>query len=366
MSRHVSAELLARFQDGDVSDRRAARIRAHLAGCPACTAMLADLGQVTSLLASVGRPAIPADLAWRLDASLAAAVAERLADPAKQTQTAQPGQTAQPVRPSQSALPGQPEQPERPGQLGPPELIPGRPELPERSSRPSPRPGQRQGRWSSPPLLRGLTAAGVVLVLAGGGLTVARLAAHPSVPSSMASSGSASAASPLPRSVGGAPGAGNAAVGSQGQRKSATPIYAQGMPAAWSMPYSRHGISTRITVLASDVDFEKATLARQIGAELQHATAATKPTPPLAPLDQAAPAELGGWSAGTLRACVARVAGDADVKLVDVAWYQGSRAAVIVTSASPKAAVLRVTVVGPACSATTSAVIVSTTIAAQG
>ena len=45
MTRHIGAEDLARYREGDLGSRKSARVRAHLAGCPRCTALQADLAR---------------------------------------------------------------------------------------------------------------------------------------------------------------------------------------------------------------------------------------------------------------------------------------------------------------------------------
>ena len=74
---HLDTDVLAEFRAGLITGRRGARIAAHLAGCARCTALDDELAGVCSLLASVPVPAMPASVAHRLDAVLAAEVAQR-------------------------------------------------------------------------------------------------------------------------------------------------------------------------------------------------------------------------------------------------------------------------------------------------
>ena len=50
MSRHVEAERLSAFRDGDLPERDAAVVRAHLEGCSACAAESAALEAQTQAL----------------------------------------------------------------------------------------------------------------------------------------------------------------------------------------------------------------------------------------------------------------------------------------------------------------------------
>src|SRR5258708_35462998 len=77
MTRHVGAETLARFRQGDLSPRRNARIRAHLGGCARCSDLNEDLAGVTTLLAGAQPPPIPEHLAARIQTALATEAARR-------------------------------------------------------------------------------------------------------------------------------------------------------------------------------------------------------------------------------------------------------------------------------------------------
>jgi hypothetical protein len=74
---HLDTDVLAEFRAGLITGRRGARIAAHLAGCARCAALDDLLAGVCSLLASVPAPAMPDRVAQRLDAVLAAEVAQR-------------------------------------------------------------------------------------------------------------------------------------------------------------------------------------------------------------------------------------------------------------------------------------------------
>jgi hypothetical protein len=74
---HLDPEVLAEFRAGLIAGRRGAALAAHLAECDRCAALDTDLTEVSVLLAAAPPPALPADLANRLDIVLAAEVAQR-------------------------------------------------------------------------------------------------------------------------------------------------------------------------------------------------------------------------------------------------------------------------------------------------
>src|SRR5262249_25078213 len=79
MRGHPDGETIAAFRDDLLPARKAARIAAHLAECPRCAEVDAQLAAVTAALARTPTPPMPASLAARLDAALAAEVAARSA-----------------------------------------------------------------------------------------------------------------------------------------------------------------------------------------------------------------------------------------------------------------------------------------------
>ncbi|MGW2400228.1 zf-HC2 domain-containing protein [Kitasatospora sp. NPDC001664] len=72
---HPDVDLLADLAEGLTDPAPAAELRAHLAGCPECTDTLAALDEVSELLGSLPTEELPADVAGRLDAALAAEAA---------------------------------------------------------------------------------------------------------------------------------------------------------------------------------------------------------------------------------------------------------------------------------------------------
>ena len=77
IKRHVSAEEIARFGEGDVSRRKAARISSHLAGCSRCARVRDDLAMVPALLARTAAPPMPDHLAARIQTALMTESARR-------------------------------------------------------------------------------------------------------------------------------------------------------------------------------------------------------------------------------------------------------------------------------------------------
>jgi hypothetical protein len=74
---HLDTDVLAEFRAGLITGRRGSRIAAHLAGCDRCTAVSEELTGVSALLAAVPVPAMPDQLAQRLDTVLAAEATQR-------------------------------------------------------------------------------------------------------------------------------------------------------------------------------------------------------------------------------------------------------------------------------------------------
>src|SRR5215831_3444596 len=79
MRGHPDGETIAAFRDDLLPARKAARIAAHLAECPRCAEIDAQLAAVTAALARTPTPPMPASLTARLDAVLAAEAAARSA-----------------------------------------------------------------------------------------------------------------------------------------------------------------------------------------------------------------------------------------------------------------------------------------------
>jgi hypothetical protein len=141
MSAHPTPEELADLAEGLLGDDDAHALDAHVAGCPACLAVRADLDDLRALLAADRPGPMPIDLADRLDAALASAASAADLSPTPAVIMQFPG-----------VIP-------RPGS--------------ERGRRAGSAHGQRTGRWYV--RLAG-AAAGLVLVVGGSvlGLQVLR------------------------------------------------------------------------------------------------------------------------------------------------------------------------------------------------
>jgi len=74
---HAGAETLAAFGEGLLSRRKTGRVSAHVARCPHCAALGAQLAEVTALLTRSTAPPMPGALIARIKAALAAEAAAR-------------------------------------------------------------------------------------------------------------------------------------------------------------------------------------------------------------------------------------------------------------------------------------------------
>ena len=308
MRPHVGAKTLARYQQGDLTARRNARIGAHLARCARCRARSEDLAGVTTLLASVHPPPIPQHLTARIQAALANEAAARAARPGEQArpEEARPGE-----KPAAAAAPAS----TGPAGTGP--AANGRHPRQE-----MPRPGRRPRlpRLGPAVTLRALAAAAAVVLLAGGVYGLIRLGAG-----FTSSSSAGSAAAPA------VPGP------------------------------SSQSLSGGITAIRSGTDYTPGNLGSQVAAQLARHGRSPALAGPNSAGPEHSPAAAAGGQAGipgglpgsALAGCVNRIAAGGHVLLVDVARYQGEPATIIVTqpaAGGPE----QIWVVGPGCSASRS------------
>ena len=385
VGRHVDAETLAAFREDLLPRRRARRVAAHLEGCARCGELDARLADVTSVLASTPAPPMPAGLAARIEAALAAEAAAtaqdagasttggaadgrpgRLAEPgtagviAPDAATPGPGAhtpnpiTSRPATPESvtrgAATPGTQgpgipradtpgtatpvpatRGPRGPGGAGPGRGVPGR----QPQARPSrARPPRHRSGHGSRLALRVAAAAAVVVVLGGGGYGLVRLLssspAHPT----------AGAAAPLlaPRENGN-----RAAAGSGAHLARPAPSAVIGFP-----------------VVASGTNYQPGRLASQVSAVITRVGRQRIPARRF--LEGHAPPAFGGMR--NLPACVTRVSGGREPKLVDLARYRGRPAAVIVVPAGGR--LLHVWVVTRDCSGITSGILAQLTLPTAG
>jgi hypothetical protein len=318
MRPHVSAETLARYRQGDLSPGRSARIGAHLNGCARCGELNEDLGGVTTLLASVHPPPIPADLTARIQSALATEAAQiaaqRVAVPAgsKAAAAAAEGWAAGREGPAGAGGPRGRSVPGGPGRRG----LLGR--LPT----------------ASPKFVLSAAAAAVVILGVGTFAIVQSGSTH-----SSGTSASSAAGSPAFRS----------------------PAAARG-PA---LRYSRAGQQASVTPVLADTNFTAGRLSAQVAAAMTRFGSAAGPLS--APMTGSAtrsnaqaqnePAPtFGSRAVAALQGCVNRIAAGDLVVLVEVARFQGSPATIIVTEV-PDITPRQVWVVGPGCSASRSDVL---------
>jgi len=271
MTRHLSAQSLARYAEGLLRRGRAARVRAHLAACPQCTAEQARLSAVSAALREVPAAPLPPAVAARLDAALTAESAHRATQPVA---AAQGNGAPQPVAAGE-------------GNGAPPPARPG-------------------GRWrwlQAPAAVRGLAAAAAVVVLGGAGYGIAQ-AISSSSSSGLGASSSSSAAAREAKPAELAPRAG---------------------------PENAGGSSAAITVIRSGTRYQPGTLGQQAAAVLAaHPRAAQGHSPgPVGPLAR----QASGTAA--VAGCVQRIASGRPVQLVDEGSYRGRQALIIVVQGHP-------------------------------
>ncbi len=298
MRGHADAETLAAFREELLSRRKAARMSAHLAECPRCAGLDAQLTEVTGLLTRSTAPPMPDALTARIEAAIAAEAAARAAttaDGAVAAGTARAGGGAGAgagARDGAAAGAGA-----RDGAAG--------------------GPGQRAGRAARPPApgrarlaLRVAAVTAAVVVVAGGGYGVSQLLSGN--PGSSTTAGSA--AVPAPRT------------NSEAPRMAAGGL--SSAPGAFG-PASVTASGPR--TISSGTNYQPAHLKSQVSAMLvrfgRNATASAAPGP--------APDNPPASSVRQLPACVMHVTGGKRPLLVDIARYQGHPAAIIVVPATP-------------------------------
>jgi hypothetical protein len=344
MRGHPDDETIGAFREDLLPARRAARIAAHLAECPRCAEVDAQLAAVTAALARTPTPPMPASLTARLDAALAAEVAARSAagaspahaDSAEGTAPAGPAAAGPAAAGPAAAGPaGRPAAADRtaslaahahrgpgtgpehtgqgrtgPGHTGPGHTGPGH-TGPRRG-----RPGRRAGRSraGSRLSLRIASVAAAVVVLAGGGYAIARVVSGGQELSTSSSSAAAS--------------------GSAASRPSGSALPPEAAPRA---------PTEGLPLVASGTTYRAGQLPAQVAAVLKR-----HPAP--GHVNAAPPAAAGAAAFPHLAECVSHVAAGQRPRLVDVAHYGSQPAAVIVVPV-PGTATVRVSVVGPGCSA---------------
>jgi putative zinc finger protein len=310
---HIDADTLAAYREGLLSRRRAARVAAHLPGCPQCAATDAQLAGVTTILAASQAPPMPAGLAGRIEAALAAEAASRAAGEASRAAAAGAARGD-----GHRPLSGSPAGVGHDGG-GVPARQPG-------GSRH--RPPRRS--WLTP-RVAAVTAA--VVVIAGGGYGVAQLLSQGTT-----TGGGSSAAS------GSSPARG--AANSGARTGSAANRLAPSATTIRDLNVVRSGTNYQPQQLASQAKAVLGRYGQPQGTGKNHL-----------------PGSFGSTFAN-LPACMRRVSGGHTPQLVDLASYQGQRAAVIMLPTAQHQ--VRVVVVGTGCSGAASDVLDQTVVPGSG
>jgi hypothetical protein len=330
MRGHADAATLAAFREELLSGRKAAQVSAHLAACPRCAALDAQLAEVTTMLHRATAPPMPDALTARIQAALATEAAARATD-APPLAAAAAGAGA-----ATRGAPG------RGGSQGPA----GQDRTREQTGR---RTGWR-GHDRSWLTLRVAAVTAAVAVIAGGGYGVAQLlTGSPTVngTASRAAPGGGAAApnikvkGPVPRMSAGGFNAGSAAgTGAGGSSGTSAPL-----------------------VISSGTNYQPARLAAQASAVLAQLThnahSSARPGPSLAaPQNQAS-------LFPDLQACLIHIGHGQHPLLVDLAKYRGHPALVVVLP-STNGAQQHALVIAPGCTSTTAHVLATATLPRSG
>jgi hypothetical protein len=336
---HADAQQLAAFREGLLPARKAAKIAAHLSSCPRCAEVDAQLAAVTTILARTPAPPMPASLAARLDAALAAEIARApMAASPSDAAAASPAGAAPPAdaasRPAAASPPGAdspvgaaspagaPAPGERAGHRAGPAS--GR-DAAGRRARPSRSP------WRLTPRLA--AAAAAVVLVAGGGYAIARVALAGNSSEQTSSAGSSASRS--------AP---------SGSAAARAPEAAPGAAIRGGLP-----------LVASGTSYQPGQLPAQVGAVLKR-----YPAPEGSPGRPTVASPVSPQSAfPQLNACVSHLAGGQRPRLVDIARY-GTRPAAVIVVPVPSTTTLRVWVVGPGCTGRGGDVIAQSSMPAPG
>src|ERR1700722_2059176 len=329
MIRHVSAERLARFRDGDLSRAAARRVAAHLSAGAMCQGEADALAGLPALLAGTKLPPMPDHLAARIETALVTESAHRAA--------------------------------------GSPAVHPARTRAGRRSGVPrwvvSDEQAQRHRRPSGPARRILATAAAVAVIGGGGYALVSNLGGGTSNTASGASSAGQSrpeagpAAAPAARPTAGGLGSGAEAPGSNGVNGGVRNGAVSPPDFGPAEPYGHGG---RFTPVRTSTNYSAAQLGPQATATL----AQVRSSPAFGGLSggrssaghsASGPSSASAFSAAALArlaGCIGRVAGNQSVLLVNVARFQGGPAVIIVTAPPGSATGTQVWAVAAGCSST--------------
>ena len=351
MRRHVSAEVLALHREGAVSARKAGRITAHLSVCALCSGVDSDLAAVPIVLAATQLPPMPDALAERISMAIASEAAARAsASAAPWTAPAPPDAGVTGVsganagdRSGSGAVAGAGGGPD----AGEPGHIPGRPDLPERSRGRSRR--LRMPNWSSPLVLRGLAAAGAVVVIAGAGLLLAQGQTGSETNAGTGSGGSQRTVHKQsePRPVAG------------------STVHAGIAGGPLSLRYRRNGRFATARALHSEKNYTKQNMTPMVRKAVSSAPPiSTGVTAGTSQPSASPPAEFGGIRLTLLAGCLSKVSAGRTILVADIARYLGRPATIVVLRSSDKARVLQVVVVSVSCSSASPDIIAQLTVPA--
>jgi hypothetical protein len=306
---HADAATLAAFREELLSARKAAQVSAHLAACPRCAALEAQLAEVTTLLNRATAPPMPEALTARIQAALAAEAASRTpaAAPAPEAVPAMAGAAGHDaMRGTNGHRSG--EEPRRTGWRG------------------------HDRSWLA---LRVAAVTAAVAIIAGGGYGVAQLL-----------SGGSSALNGAASRTGAAP---NIKVKGPGPRMSADGLNAA--PASGSS--SSHRSSADIMaplVISSGTNYQPRSLGAQASTVLKQLAPGTHSSPE--PLPAVAPSQDQARLFPHLQACLIHIGKGQRPLLVDLAHYLGHPALIVVLPAT-NGAQPRALAIAPGCTATT-------------
>jgi hypothetical protein len=322
---HADAGTLAAFHEELLSSRKAGRVSAHLAGCPRCAALDAQLAEVTSLLSHTSAPPMPDALTARIEAALAAEVAARAATGSVPAGDVSP--RAVPATAPGIAAPGTDGGPGGHGTAA------------RRAGRPA-----RERSWLA---LRVAAVTAAVAVIAGGGYGLARLLS-PARPAATSAVGGAAvpgirSSRTMPRMAGGF---GSASAGTS--------------HAAQSVP---NGTAT-VPVVHSGTNYQPGQVGAQASAVLTRFGTERSAAPAPGPSAVRLPHQSGS-AFGAITACVARLSRNQAPLLVDIASYRGQPAAVLILKGNgtgPASAL----VIAPGCTATKARILTTAPLPVSG
>jgi hypothetical protein len=317
---HADAATLAAFREELLSARKAAQVSAHLAACPRCAALEAQLAEVTAMLNRATAPPMPEALTARIQAALAAEAAAR-------TPATAPHAAPEPAAvPAMSAATGHDGSQAANGHRA--------------GDTTSHRTGWR-GHDRSWLALRVAAVTAAVAVIAGGGYGVSQLL------------------------TGGSPAVKGAASGTGAAAPNIKTIPAPGMSAGGirSAPRSSSGgggssssnnLHTMLPlVLTSGTNYQPATLGAQASTVLKHLTHSTQSSSSPAPI---APGKNQATYFPDLQACLIHIDQGQRPQLVDLAKYRGHPALIVVLP-SPNGGRPHALAIAPGCNSKTAQVL---------